>query len=378
MQPSTSQLFFEASNVLFEGPSANRVASALQKGILGREGRVATADFCLLGKGVCKGNLGIPRSKMPQIAENHVKDFIKYLKGLGFDSKKSKVPVDKMKATQKEIKAEKAEGISQAILDGKFKGGPAILMSSDNHILDGHHRWAGGLLAKVRKGIDVVMNVIKVNLPIKKLLEIARSFDKVEFKDLNDKPTTKRASMNRIATDLRTLFPDISTAKVWNKKWNKFAALIFEQELFRGSLEDADLRGVGLMGANLSAYNINSTNFNGADLRNMTYLGGRLFDTRFDGADLRGAKFLRVGMSGVHFTNCNANDASFEGSTMQYAKLDGSDLVKADFTGVYLKEGTIEGANIDKADFTGAKLRGVDLDSAFHSDRAILRGVKYL
>jgi ParB-like chromosome segregation protein Spo0J len=178
---SIAKRFERRANILFYGKSSADVALDLYG-----SAKVASEDFCKIEKGICDGNLGIPRVKMPQIPEKKVEHFVSFLKEEGFRAQKKKVPVDSLRATQKEINADKAEAISGKIVDGTFEMDPPVVVSSDNHILDGHHRWAGGLLAKVREGLDVMMSVIKVNLPIKKLLELAHDFDGVEYAGFHD------------------------------------------------------------------------------------------------------------------------------------------------------------------------------------------------
>jgi hypothetical protein len=83
-----------------------------------------------------------------------------------------KVEVGKLKATQREIKAGKTFGMANSYLSGQYDPRKApIIISSDNHILDGHHRYA----AMVTADPEAAMNVIRVDMPMSEFLE--KSFE---------------------------------------------------------------------------------------------------------------------------------------------------------------------------------------------------------
>ena len=208
---------------------AKAVKAQLKRGIQ------AAADICKMSPPVCEGNFGVARSSMPQLsADEPIKDMLKTdeqrIADMGdkwddlSDEKKAKNkkdwatarkkgqaavdagadpdddrtvfqqlldsvaeegveissqeppfdkrPVGELKATQREIKAGKTYGIANAYLQGDYDPREApIIISSDNHILDGHHRYS----AMITADPDAKMNVIVVDMPMKKFLE--RSFD---------------------------------------------------------------------------------------------------------------------------------------------------------------------------------------------------------
>ncbi|MEJ6520340.1 LPD5 domain-containing protein [Shewanella bicestrii] len=115
------------------------------------------------------GTLNIPRSEMPQIKAEHRGAMVKFMKARGVDHTTEEVPADSLKPTQAEFspaKVKKALG---------FEGGDrSILVSSDNHVLDGHHQW----LTKREKGEQI--KVIRLNAPIKELINLAREFPSSE------------------------------------------------------------------------------------------------------------------------------------------------------------------------------------------------------
>lgn len=88
-------------------------------------------------------------------------------KGVKVTTVKGGMRVGDLKATQREISADAVLRNADKHLQGKPLGGGVIYVSSDNHILDGHHRWAGLLTADP----DARIPVVKLGMPMKKLLE---------------------------------------------------------------------------------------------------------------------------------------------------------------------------------------------------------------
>lgn len=111
------------------------------------------------------GTLNVPRADMPQIKAEHRGAMVNFLNARGITSTQEEVPASSLKPTQEEFspaKVKKALG---------FEGGDrSILVSSDNHVLDGHHQW----MAKVDG--DQPVKVIRLDAPIKQLLDTVREF----------------------------------------------------------------------------------------------------------------------------------------------------------------------------------------------------------
>ena len=128
-------------------------------------------------------SLGIPRADMPQVKAEHRGALTQFLKARDILSEETEVRPGELKPTQAEFspaKVEKARG---------FKGGDrAILVSSDNHVVDGHHQW----MAKLADAPDEFMRVIKLDAPIQDVLAQMKEFPSVE----NAKgATTSKAGM---------------------------------------------------------------------------------------------------------------------------------------------------------------------------------------
>lgn len=116
--------------------------------------------------------LGVPRDRMPQIHKDDYEDFLLYLKDKGGRFIKRVVPADELKATQKEFSD---KGIMKAF--GKDEDKP-ILASSDNYIIDGHHRW----LAAINQESNVT--IYQFDLPISVMMDYARKFPNATYKPI--------------------------------------------------------------------------------------------------------------------------------------------------------------------------------------------------
>ena len=122
---------------------------------------------------------GIPRAKMPQIKSADVPEFIKWLSTKDVKSTKVNAKVSTLKPTQLDYNADKVEKLTTAPLHVLQK---VIIASSDGYILDGHHRY----LALLDIDKNATMPIIKVNIKIKELLDLARKFPKSFTKNINE------------------------------------------------------------------------------------------------------------------------------------------------------------------------------------------------
>lgn len=158
------------------------------------------------------GNLNISRTKMPQIDSHLVQDFIKIVRQSGIDVKKERVRVDLLKPTQKEINTEKVEGMMDGMLQKNLA--KPIIVSSDNYVLDGHHRW----LALLNQDRTFKLTVFKFDLPITQLIEVAKKYSKVKFKKISE----ARSFASETLLSSRDLFATVKNAieKKRKSKWD--------------------------------------------------------------------------------------------------------------------------------------------------------------
>jgi hypothetical protein len=128
----------------------------------------------------CVESQGIPRIKMPQLDEQQTKDFVNYLKDKGYDVSKGSEFASYLRATQNELNGAKVARNMARIDSGKIDlAETRLIVSRDNYILDGHHRWAADVGIDARDGIldnDKKMNITRVDISIVDLLDEAETF----------------------------------------------------------------------------------------------------------------------------------------------------------------------------------------------------------
>ncbi|QLI49470.1 hypothetical protein vBPaeMUSP25_31 [Pseudomonas phage vB_PaeM_USP_25] len=111
------------------------------------------------------GTISVPRAEMPQIKAEHRGAMVNFLNARGIAHQEETVPAASLKPTQAEFSREKVAKAKA------FEGGNrSILVSSDGHVLDGHHQW----MASREKGEDV--KVIRLDAPIRDLVQAAHEF----------------------------------------------------------------------------------------------------------------------------------------------------------------------------------------------------------
>lgn len=112
------------------------------------------------------GTLNIDRNQMPQVKAEHRGALVNFLAARGVTHEPAtEMPASDLKPTQREFSREKV-----AKARGYQGGDRSILVSSDNHVLDGHHQW----MAKMEAGEPV--KVIRLNAPIRELLDQVHDF----------------------------------------------------------------------------------------------------------------------------------------------------------------------------------------------------------
>lgn len=105
------------------------------------------------------GTLGIPRREMPQIQSGNRAAMVRFLLARGVESREETVDPDTLKPTQAEYSPDKV-----ASAKAYTGGNRAILISADNHVVDGHHQWLAALDA------EEPIRVIRLMAPITRVL----------------------------------------------------------------------------------------------------------------------------------------------------------------------------------------------------------------
>ena len=122
--------------------------------------------------------MGIPRKKMPQIKTKDYPEYFKYLKDNDVDFQKlDGVKAATLKPTQSEFSKQGVEKQLQKMWDKNDSDKP-LIASSDDYIIDGHHRWL------VAKNTRRPLTIFKADVPMKELMALTNKFPKVTYKDI--------------------------------------------------------------------------------------------------------------------------------------------------------------------------------------------------
>ena len=120
-----------------------------------------------------KIGLTFSRKLMPQLGPTE--QFLKNLDKENIEYKNVSVNPGDLRASQSEFNLDAV----RSIMNDPKKTKSSIVISKDNYILDGHHRW----IADYNKGVKT--KAIMVDLPILELMRIAKTFDTTTYKDVH-------------------------------------------------------------------------------------------------------------------------------------------------------------------------------------------------
>ena len=135
-----------------------------------------------------KDTLGKLRKDMPQIKKQDYEEFMDYLKSNGAKFRKETVPASELKAMQSEFSD---KGIIKQLEKNIDQGinSKAIIISDDDYVLDGHHRW----IVAMNTGND--LDVYRINIPAHKLFDLTKGFEKTYYKGMYETPGTINVPM---------------------------------------------------------------------------------------------------------------------------------------------------------------------------------------
>lgn len=144
-----------------------------------------------------KSDLNLPRKSLPNISADQYPAFFAWLKEQGVKITKSVKKIKDVKPSQGEFNPERILSVFKNKFDSSQK--PAIL-SKDNYILDGHHRYA----AAWNMGPTTPYHVIQIDLNIKDLIKTATKFPGAKFKG-NEMSAMER---KRLGEELERIFKE--------------------------------------------------------------------------------------------------------------------------------------------------------------------------
>lgn len=102
------------------------------------------SDNLCVDSDICKGDLGIPRRLMPQFTTpRDIKTFTSFIgKNYGIKTRRAKRRAGQLRPSQEEINKERVEDVKEEIREKKLDPKVPLIVSKDNYVIDGHHRWA--------------------------------------------------------------------------------------------------------------------------------------------------------------------------------------------------------------------------------------------
>ena len=130
-----------------------------------------------------ESDVGIPREEMPQIKSTDMQNFVQWLKtDKQVDSKSTEMMVDDLNPTQKKINTNKVKGMLAKKSIEELANSKPILVTADNFLVDGHHRWFALYINDPKNTISS----IRVDLPLEEFLSVASEYPNVSYKSMVD------------------------------------------------------------------------------------------------------------------------------------------------------------------------------------------------
>lgn len=118
-------------------------------------------------------SLNMPREEMPQITQANTMEFIDWLENQGITVQFLSMPVALLRSAQGNVDYGKVAALqNSSIISTK-----PFIVSKDNYVFDGHHRW----LALLNRDPHFSVEVYRVNLLLKDLLNMAKKFGKTMY-----------------------------------------------------------------------------------------------------------------------------------------------------------------------------------------------------
>ncbi len=190
----------EAEQALRKKP-AEKVPSQTSQDVVPQIEQIAEALAPIQQSG-----MGLARADLPQIRAGKQPAFLKSLEDAGVKVERGELPAGELKPIQGELNPEKVRAFlikkRKGETVGSIKGGTPLIVSNDNFILDGHHRFAATALDNAQEQ----MPVLRVDLPIAELIDRARSFEGATFETVES--TGQRAPGSEVITDAETVRSD--------------------------------------------------------------------------------------------------------------------------------------------------------------------------
>jgi hypothetical protein len=144
--------------------------------------------------------LGIPRADMPQVKTEHHGALVNFLNARGVEHQTEEVDPNTLKPTQAEYSPQRVEAVGKAVSDSDR----SILVSSDGHVLDGHHQW----LAAGANGEPV--KVIKLSKPAAEVLPLMKEFPSAQTSEGAEHAAHEQGTITEAAKEAKAPAADES------------------------------------------------------------------------------------------------------------------------------------------------------------------------
>jgi hypothetical protein len=129
-------------------------------------------------------SLDVPREKMPQIASINMMEFVDWMEEQGYFVRLIDIPAANLKSAQSGTDIGKVAMLSNG---NKAALNKPLLISKDNYIIDGHHRW----LAILNRDPQTIVEAYRVNLTFESLLTMTQTFRKAFYKPSSSQRVTE-------------------------------------------------------------------------------------------------------------------------------------------------------------------------------------------
>lgn len=122
-------------------------------------------------------SLNIPRQEMPQITQTNIMEFLDWFESQGVVVQFLSMPVASLRSAQdtNQVNLNKVSLLLQH--SNTVSNDKPMIVSKDNFIVDGQHRW----VALLNKDPQQMIEAYRINLPIEQLLTFVKDFKHVFF-----------------------------------------------------------------------------------------------------------------------------------------------------------------------------------------------------
>lgn len=127
----------------------------------------SVADICgsnLPFSSICKGNLGLQRSQMPQLNGDTLSSYLAQKAAEGIAMSEKMIDPSTLTPAQNQLGMQNIAGMIDSFAKGTWDPCKERILSAGGYVIDGHHRWAACTL------LDREMTILDINAPAETIL----------------------------------------------------------------------------------------------------------------------------------------------------------------------------------------------------------------